>query len=46
MSDSEFEGHKRSLITRRLEKLKDLDQESIHLWLHINYKYFDFELGK
>jgi insulysin len=28
MSDAEFEGHKRSLITKRLEKLKNLDQES------------------
>lgn len=46
MSDSEFEGHKRSLITKRLEKLKNLDQESNRLWSHIDYEYFDFELGK
>ncbi|TGO62295.1 hypothetical protein BELL_1121g00020 [Botrytis elliptica] len=44
MSDSEFEGHKRSLITKRLEKLKNLDQESNRLWSHIDYEYFDFEL--
>ncbi|KAA8563848.1 hypothetical protein EYC84_011863 [Monilinia fructicola] len=45
MTDSEFEGHKRSLITKRLEKLKNLDQESNRLWSHIDYEYYDFELG-
>jgi insulysin len=45
MSDSEFEGHKRSLITKRLEKLKNLDQESTRLWSQIDGEYFDFELG-
>jgi len=45
MSDSEFEGHKRSLITKRLEKLKNLDQESSRLWSHIDSEYLDFELG-
>jgi len=44
MSESDFEGHKRSLITKRLEKLKNLDQESNRLWSHIDYEYFDFEL--
>jgi insulysin len=44
MSDAEFEGHKRSLITKRLEKLKNLDQESSRLWAHIDGEYFDFEL--
>jgi insulysin len=46
MLDSDFEGHKRSLITKRLEKLKNLDQESGRLWSHIDNEYFDFELGK
>jgi insulysin len=46
MSEAEFEGHKRSLITKRLEKLKNLDQESNRLWSHIDGEYFDFELGK
>jgi insulysin len=46
MTDSEFEGHKRSLITKRLEKLKNLDQESSRLWSYIDGEYFDFELGK
>lgn len=46
MSDSDFEGHKRSLITKRLEKLKNLDQESSRLWGYIDSEYLDFELGK
>lgn len=46
MSDSEFEGHKRSLITKRLEKLKNLDQESSRLWSHIDSEYLDFALGR
>jgi insulysin len=46
MSDSVFEGHKRSLITKRLEKLKNLTQESGRLWNHIGSEYFDFELSK
>jgi insulysin len=46
MSESEFEGQKRSLITKRLEKLKNLDQESNRVWSHINSEYLDFTLGK
>jgi insulysin len=46
MSESEFEGHKRSLITKRLEKLKNLDQESSRLWSYIDSEYLDFELGE
>jgi insulysin len=46
MTESEFEGHKRSLITKRSETLKNLDQESNRLWLHIDGEYFDFDLGK
>jgi insulysin len=46
MSDAEFEGHKRSLITKRLEKLKNLDQESGRLWSYIDSEYLDFELSK
>ncbi|TAQ87722.1 hypothetical protein B7494_g3941 [Chlorociboria aeruginascens] len=44
MSDSEFEGHKRSVIAKRLEKLKNLDQESGRLWSHIDNEFLDFEL--
>ncbi|RQM06093.1 hypothetical protein DH86_00002403 [Scytalidium sp. 3C] len=44
MSDSDFEEHKRSLITKRLEKLKNLDQESSRMWTYIDGEYYDFEL--
>lgn len=42
MSNEEFEGHKRSLITKRLEKLKNLDSETGRLWAYINGEYFNF----
>ena len=42
MPDEEFESHKQSLITKRLEKLKNLDQESSRFWNHISNEYFDF----
>jgi insulysin len=45
MSDSEFEGHKRSLIIRRLEKLKNLDSETNRHWAQISSEYYDFESG-
>ncbi|RTE68332.1 hypothetical protein BHE90_017289, partial [Fusarium euwallaceae] len=44
MSDAEFEGHKRSLVIRRLEKLRNLDQESSRHWSQITSEYYDFEL--
>lgn len=44
MPELDFENHKRSLITKRLEKLKNLDQESSRIWSHIDGEYFDFEL--
>ena len=43
MSESEFERHKWSLITKRLERSKNLDQESTGLWSHIDSEYLDFE---
>jgi insulysin len=46
MSETEFEDHKRSLIVRRLEKLRNLDQESTRHWSQITSEYYDFELGK
>jgi insulysin len=42
MSEEEFEGHRRSLINKRLEKLKNLSQETGRLWNHIGSEYFDF----
>ncbi|TDZ49920.1 putative zinc protease [Colletotrichum trifolii] len=46
MSDADFEGHKRSLIVRRLEKLKNLDQESSRHWAQISSEYYDFDLAQ
>ncbi|OAA74612.1 a-pheromone processing metallopeptidase Ste23 [Akanthomyces lecanii RCEF 1005] len=43
MPDSEFESHKRSLINKRLEKLRNLDQESSRHWAQISKEYYDFE---
>lgn len=45
MSESEFEGHKRSLIVKRLEKMKNLDQETNRHWTQIYGEYYDFEIG-
>ncbi|KAG9246960.1 Metalloenzyme, LuxS/M16 peptidase-like protein [Calycina marina] len=44
MSETEFDGHKRSLITKRLEKLKNLDSETSRLWAHIESEAYDFHL--
>jgi insulysin len=45
MSESEFEGHKRSVIVKRLEKLKNLNQESSRHWQQISNEFYDFEQG-
>jgi insulysin len=42
----EFEGHKRSLTTKLLEKMKNLNQESSRHWSHIEGEYYDFESCK
>ncbi|KAK1138814.1 metalloprotease [Aspergillus melleus] len=42
MTDDEFEGHKRSVINKRLEKLKNLSSETNRFWTHIGSEYFDF----
>jgi insulysin len=46
MSNEEFESHKKSLITKRLAKLVNLDEEKDRLWWHIDSGGLDFELGK
>ncbi|KAG6014527.1 hypothetical protein E4U43_006434 [Claviceps pusilla] len=43
MSETDFEGHKRSLIVKRLEKLRNLDQESGRHCAQIESEYYDFE---
>ena len=45
MSEGDFEGHKRSLIIKRLEKMRNLDQESSRHWSQIASEYYDFEQG-
>ena len=42
MSTEDFESHKSSLIAKRLEKIKNLDQESSRFWSHISNEYLDF----
>jgi insulysin len=42
MTEKEFDSHKKSLINKRLEKLKNLDQESTRFWNHIASEYFSF----
>ncbi|KAM5441709.1 metalloprotease [Microsporum ferrugineum] len=42
MSQEEFEGHRRSIINKRLEKLKNLSSETSRFWSHIGSEYFDF----
>lgn len=46
MPESEFQAHKIGTINKRLEKLKNLNQESARLWHHITSEAFDFECGK
>ncbi|EMC94102.1 hypothetical protein BAUCODRAFT_75180 [Baudoinia panamericana UAMH 10762] len=45
MPDSEFEEHKIGLINKRLEKLKNLGQETARFWHHVVSEQFDFELA-
>jgi len=42
MMEEEFEGHKRSIINKRLEKLKNMGSETSRYWSHIGSEYFDF----
>ncbi|KAH0368926.1 putative metalloprotease, partial [Aureobasidium melanogenum] len=44
MNDEEFESHKTALINKRLEKMKNLNQESGRFWHHVTSEAFDFEL--
>ena len=46
MADASFESHKRSVVVKRLEKLKNLDQETGRHWTQISNEYYDFEAGK
>ena len=45
MDDTVFETNKKSIINKRLERLKNLSQESNRFWNHIVSEGFDFEQG-
>ena len=42
MPASEFDGHRRSLIAKRLERLKNLSEELSRFWSHIASEYCAF----
>lgn len=42
MTEKELKGHISSVIVKRTEKMKNLNQESARLWNHIGSEYFDF----
>jgi insulysin len=42
MTIDDFEGHRRSLIAKRLEKLKNLESETARLWGYIGSETMDF----
>jgi insulysin len=42
MGDAQFEAYKKSIINRRLEKVKNLMTETGRFWLHISSEYYDF----
>jgi insulysin len=46
MSEEEFDGHKRAMITKRLAKLKNLSQEDMRFWNHIYSDSYDFKQGQ
>ncbi|KAI0419931.1 peptidase M16 inactive domain-containing protein [Xylaria grammica] len=46
MADASFESHKRSVVVKRLEKLKNLDQETGRHWAQISNEYYDFEAAQ
>ncbi|KAI8902913.1 Metalloenzyme, LuxS/M16 peptidase-like protein [Globomyces pollinis-pini] len=43
ISDEKYKSHQQSLVTKLLEKHKNLYQESSRLWSHVASRYYDFE---
>lgn len=43
MSEAEFESNKRSIIDKRLERLKCMEQESKRHWIHIDSEFYAFD---
>lgn len=46
MSEEDFEAHKEAIISKREEKLKNLNQESARFWHHITSEAYDFALSR
>ena len=46
MSETEFAKNKRSLIIKRTEKVKNLDQETARHWNQITTGYYDYDYGE
>ena len=46
MSETEFQVHKEAVIHKRLEKLKNLEEERIRFWTNILSGAYDFFSGK
>ncbi|KAI0025033.1 LuxS/MPP-like metallohydrolase [Xylariomycetidae sp. FL0641] len=46
MDEADFESHKRSVVTKRLEKPKNLDQETGRHWVQVSNEYYDFEASE
>ena len=42
MSEKDFENHKKSLINKRLETSKNLDEENARYWAYICNEYYNF----
>ena len=42
MTQEEFDSHKKSLINKRREKIKNLGQETSRFWGHIGNEYYHF----
>lgn len=46
MSEEDFESNKRSIIDKRLERLKYMEQESNRHWSHIHNEFYAFDNGE
>lgn len=42
MTEAEFEAQKESLIRRKMERVKNLFDESSRYWYHVQFGYYDF----
>lgn len=46
LTDKEFQGHVKAVILKKMERLKNLEQESSRLWSRIGSEVYDFYLRK